>query len=143
ATHPSAVHPWEWVFKYSVMPFWNTPQYFSALNPTLWIMIVPVFVYYFIRTWQSRNDAAVFGLSWYLMTLVVWIIYGFVSNRITYVYYLYPFIGAIALGVGLIMEELVVWGRANGKLKNVYWGIAIFLMAHAVFFLLLSPFTGV
>ncbi len=142
SSHPSAVHPWQWVLGYQVMPFWWNPQYISAVNPTTWALTLPIFGY---TTWlglRKKHEAAFFAAAWIFATLIVWIVIGFITDRITYIFYFAPIVGGVVLGLAVLMEKAIEWGRERGRLKKVYWGIGVFLALHLLFFLALSPFTG-
>ena len=142
SSHPSAVHPWQWVLGYQVMPFWWNPQYISAVNPTIWALTLPAFFYTAWLGLKKRHETAFFAAAWIFATLIVWIVIGYITDRITYIFYFPPIVGGVALGLGVFMEKALDWGRQRERLKLVYRLIAIFLVAHLLFFLALSPFTS-
>ena len=60
----------------------------------------------------------------------------------TYIYYFYPAVGAICLGMGLWLGQLwdIFRNRTRGKLKWFAFSVVIFvLVAHVFSFLILSP----
>ncbi|MEN8615341.1 glycosyltransferase family 39 protein [Dehalogenimonas sp. THU2] len=208
STHPSAVHPWQWVLGYQVMPFWWSPQYISAVNPTVWALTIPVFIWTAWLGIRRKHETAFFAAAWIFATLIVWIVIGYITDRITYIFYFVPIVGGIVVGIAVFMEKALEWARrpsaqflatqiqasadaidiedltletqaevieaeilpdtelieepppveiqaltdedipedirlqTKKRLKLVYWGIGIFLAAHLLFFLALSPFTG-
>ncbi|MDV2989634.1 MAG: glycosyltransferase family 39 protein [Dehalogenimonas sp.] len=142
SSHPSAIHPWQWVLTYQVMPFWWTPQYISAINPTIWLATLPTF---FFTAWlglSKKQEAAYFAAAWIFTTLIVWIILGFITDRITYIFYFAPVAGGVALAIGVFMDKAVNWGQERGRGRLVTRLIAVFVIIHLLFFLALSPFTG-
>lgn len=142
SSHPSAVHPWQWVLGYQVMPFWWTPQYLSAVNPTIWLLTLPAFFYTAWMGIRKKHEAAFFAAAWIFATLIVWIILGFITNRITYIFYFAPVAGGVALAIGVFMDKAINWGRERDRIRLVSRMITLFLVIHLLFFLALSPFTG-
>ncbi len=134
STHPSALHPWQWVLGYHIMPFFWSPQYLAAVTPTVWALTLPVFVW---TSWISRhnvlavfkrgklaadpgqedetrrrqNETAFFAAAWIFATLIVWIIVGFITDRITYIFYFVPIVGGVILGIALFMDKAMAWAR--------------------------------
>jgi predicted membrane-bound dolichyl-phosphate-mannose-protein mannosyltransferase len=134
-SNPWATRPWEWLTGYQVMVFWYVPQYLGAISPTIWAISIPQAIF---GGWQAlkRNAAAVFSLGWFVATYLIWIPISMITDRITYVYYFYPAVGAICLGVGIGAIKLFEW-----RPKLAVSLIALFLLLHVGFFLALSPFT--
>ena len=65
-----------------------------------------------------------------------------ITDRVTYIYYFYPAVGAICLGMGIWMSKLldIFHRRPHGKLKWFVLSVVIFVFAAHVFsFLILSP----
>jgi 4-amino-4-deoxy-L-arabinose transferase-like glycosyltransferase len=95
-------------------------------------------------TSQTLSDAGIFGLCWLAATYLVWIPAVWITDRVTYPYYIYPTIGAICIGLGMGLAQLIhlFEVRQSGKLK---WSaisiVVIFLLAHLAFFVLMSPLT--
>ena len=133
-SNPEATRPWEWLIGYQIMPFWYVPQYLGAISPTIWAVSLPQAIF---SGWQAlkRNAAAVFSLGWFATTYLIWIPLSLITDRITYVYYFYPAVGAICLGVGVGATKLYEW-----RPKLAVRLIVLFLLLHAGFFLVLSPF---
>jgi len=97
-----------------------------------------------LETSRAHNDAGIFALCWFTATYLFWIPAVWITDRVTYPYYIYPTIGAICIGLGMGFEQLVrlFEVRKSGKLK---WSaisiVVIFLLAHLAFFVLMSPLT--
>ena len=188
STHPSALHPWQWVLGYHIMPFFWSPQYLSAVTPTVWALTLPVFVW---ASWISRhnvlavfkrgklaadpgqedetrhrqNEAAFFAAAWIFATLIVWIIVGFITDRITYIFYFVPIVGGVILAIALFMDlalkwaqkprqlvlpvdrpkfkiRLKAWARRSNWLRIVRVCIVLFVIAHLGLFFAFSPFNA-
>ncbi len=140
-THPCMAHPWWWVFWYKAMPFFYSPNYISAISPSVFVLIVPAFAYMIYRA-VKRDEAGLFGAAWFFSTYVLWIPLVLITNRITYPFYFYPTIGAVCLGVGMGISQLIdiFKGRRSGKLKWTILGIIVFIfLAHIVSFIILFP----
>jgi dolichyl-phosphate-mannose-protein mannosyltransferase len=123
--------PWMWLLTPEVMPYWYTPHYTGMINPTLWVFIMPLVVYMIYRAIRGGSDV-LFPLSWFIGTYLFWIPASLITDRVTYLFYIYPTIGAIAVGLGIVLSRLV--GSARGR------GIAaIYLLLHSVAFIIISP----
>ncbi|XUW99914.1 MAG: glycosyltransferase family 39 protein [Dehalogenimonas sp.] len=164
SSHPSALHPWQWVLGYHVMPFWWTPQYMSVVTPTVWVATIPVFGWTSWLAWRRRNEAALFAAAWIFATLILWIIIGGITNRITYIFYFVPIVGGIILGLALFIDKVlewakrprqlllsmdnkprfkdrfIAWSRRRNWKKIIGMGIVLFMVAHIILFWVFSPF---
>ena len=102
---------------------------------------MPTFVYMVYRA-IKRNEAALFGAAWFFGTFLLWIPATFITDRVTYVYYFYPTIGAICIGLGIFLAQLldIFKKRESGKLRWVLLSIVVlYLMAHLACFIIMSP----
>ncbi len=143
--HPSEAPPWEWLYTYKPMAFYYMPHYTAAISFSIWALIVPVFLYMLWRA-IKKSEAGLFGVSWFFATFIIWIPATFITQRVTYVYYFYPSVGAICLGLGMALGELldVFKQRDSGKLKWFCFSVVIFIaVVHVFSFLILSPFIPV
>jgi dolichyl-phosphate-mannose-protein mannosyltransferase len=143
--HPSASHPWEWVINYKTMAFYYMPHYTAAISFTIWAMIIPTFGYMIYRAVKG-SDAALFGVAWFTSTFLIWIPATIITDRVGYPFYFYPTIGAICLGLGMALSQLLDFyrSRRSGKLKmTALIGFIAFLVLHLISFLILSPFIPV
>jgi predicted membrane-bound dolichyl-phosphate-mannose-protein mannosyltransferase len=143
--HPSASHPWEWLITYKTMAFNYMPHYTAAISFTIWAMIIPTFGYMIYRAVKG-SDAALFGLAWFASTFLIWIPATLITNRVSYPYYFYPTIGAICLGLGMALSQLLDFyrSRRSGKLKiTALVAFITFLALHLISFLIRSPFIPV
>jgi dolichyl-phosphate-mannose-protein mannosyltransferase len=143
--HPSEAAPWEWLYTYKPMPFYYMPHWTAAISFTVWAAIIPTFLYMLWRAFK-RDDAALFSVSWFFATYIIWIPATIITQRVTYIYYFFPAVGAICMGMGIWMGQLwdIFRRRPRGKLKWFAFSVVIFfLAAHVVSFLILSPFIQV
>jgi len=138
--HEALSRPWEWIINYKPMAFWYTPHYSGAISPTIWVLIIPVVLYLFYQT-VRRNEAGIFGFAWFFSTYLLWIPISIITNRISFVYYFYPTIGAICLGLGLGINQIMEWlpNKSRKVKKTILALIIIFFLAHATAFVILSP----
>ncbi|MBN1693745.1 MAG: phospholipid carrier-dependent glycosyltransferase [Dehalococcoidales bacterium] len=139
--HPAASHAWEWVIRYTPMAYWYMPHYTGAISFTIWAMVIPVFIYMLIRAIKG-SDAGLFGISWIAATYLIWIPATLITNRVTYIFYFYPTIGAICLGLGMALNQLLDYfhnGRITWLRRTLLIIFIVFLAAHLVSFIILSP----
>jgi len=140
-THPCASHPWDWLIFYRPMGYYYSPHYSASISYSLWALTIPTFAYLVYKTVKGSN-AGLFGASWFAGTYLLWIPISLITDRVSYIYYFYPTIGAVCLGLGLGLGELfgIFKKRKAGKLKWTLLGIVVFiLLAHLVSFVILSP----
>jgi dolichyl-phosphate-mannose-protein mannosyltransferase len=140
--HPCLSRPWEWLINYEVMGYWYTPHYLSAISPSIWALIMPTFGYMVYRAVKG-SGAGLFGAAWFTGTYLVWIPLSLITDRASYIYYFYPTVGAICLGLGLGLSQLLEFYRQRrpGKLKKTVLALFIFyLVFHLACFMLLGPF---
>jgi predicted membrane-bound dolichyl-phosphate-mannose-protein mannosyltransferase len=140
-THPSMSRPWEWLINYKAMPYWWTPHYISAISPSIWALVIPTFAYLIYKA-IKRDEAGLFGAAWFASTYLLWIPASLFTDRISYPFYFYPSIGAVCLGLGMGLSQLIdiFKGRTSGKLKWTVLGIVmLILLAHVVSFMILYP----
>lgn len=123
--------PWMWVLTPEVMPYWYTPHYTGMISPTLWVFIMPLVLYMTFRAIRG-NSKFIFPISWFICMYLLWIPVSLITDRVTYLFYFYPTVGAIALGMAIAMTPLI--DRAIGRGL-----IAVYLLLHAIAFIILSP----
>lgn len=139
--HPALSRPWDWLLSYEPMAFWVSPHYNGAISFTIWALAIPAFAYLVWRAIKG-SEAGLFGAAWFFGTYLIWIPASIITNRVTYIYYFYPTVGAVCIGVGLGLAQLVELfrNRGSGKLRWVFLGIVILvLVIHLLSFYVLSP----
>jgi dolichyl-phosphate-mannose-protein mannosyltransferase len=140
-THPAASPPWQWLIQYFPMLYYYMPHYSGAISFTIWATVIPTFIY---LVWRAikKSEAALFGLCWFFCSYIIWIPATLITDRVTYPFYFYPSIGAICLGLGMALQQALDYFR-NGKItwlrRTLLVIFIIFLVAHLLSFLILSP----
>jgi len=137
----AASTPWSWLYQPNFIFYNYNPQYLLIISFTVWIVTIPVLIF---MVWQTiKGDRACkFGLSWFIGTYVPIILLVLVTNRVTFLYYYYPVIGALCLGIGVVLAKLLQYWKDNKKSKSGQLSIILvtgFLFAHIVVFVLFSP----
>jgi dolichyl-phosphate-mannose-protein mannosyltransferase len=140
AVHPSMSRPWSWILNYIPMAYWYTPHYTGAVSLTIWILIIPVVLYLLYRAIQ-RHEVGLFGFSWFLGTFIFWIPVSIITDRVSFVFYFYPTIGAFCLGLGSGLNEALDWvSKRTTRIRySVTAAIIIFLVLHFLCLVILSP----
>ncbi len=138
--HPALSRPWEWLLNYEPMAFWYSPHYTGAVSLSVWMVMIPVVLYMLYRA-AKKNDAGLFGFAWFLGTFLVWIPISIATNRVSFIFYFYPTIGALCLGIGLGLNEALEWAAARRlRIKvPIVAGVIAFLLFHLANFVILTP----
>jgi dolichyl-phosphate-mannose-protein mannosyltransferase len=139
-THPALARPWSWVVNYIPMAYWYSPHYTAAVSFTVWAAIIPVVLYMLYRA-AKRNEAGLFGFAWFFGTYAVWIPISIATNRVSFVYYFYPTIGAFCLGLGAAFSEILDWAKLKTRRTQVSVTalVVAFLVLHFAAFVILTP----
>jgi dolichyl-phosphate-mannose--protein O-mannosyl transferase len=102
--------------------------------------MIPLVLY---MTWKAvrGSEAGLFGAAWFVGTFVLWIPISMATNRASFPYYFYPTIGALCIGLGMALAELIKWMAPKRKLVKIpIWvGISLIILAHLASFVLLTP----
>lgn len=136
-----ASRPWEWVMIPEVLFYWYEPHYLGAISFTIWALIIPAVLYMFYRA-RKGNNAAIFGLAWFTSTYLFWIPLSLVTDRLTYLYYFYPTVGALCIGLGLAGSHLMDIAKSNKPVRQrrtALITVRTYLVLHIVTFIILSP----
>ena len=140
ATHPYAFRPWDWLIWPLVMPYWYKPYYTAAISFTVWALILPSVVYMIVRALKG-NEAGVFGLMWFISTYLTLTLFSLIGDRITYLFYFYPTVGAICIGIALGLSKLIDFDET--RKSWIKWiailGVSAFFILHIGAFVILSP----
>lgn len=141
ATQPYVIRPWELLIVPRVMPYFYNPHYFGAISFTIWALTIPVFLYMTAKA-VKKSEAGLFGALWFTSTYLVWIPISLITDRVSYVYYFYPAVGAVCIGLGMGLSRMVEFWRTRqtGKLRWAAIGfVAFFLLLHLGVFIALAP----
>ncbi len=139
--HVSASHPWDWLISWKPMAFWIMPHYTAAISFTVWALTIPSFGYMVYKA-VRRDEAGLFGAAWFTGTFLLMILLSIVTDRVSYIFYFYPVVGAVCIGMALGLADLigVFQFRLAGKLRWTALSIVILvLFLHLASFLILSP----
>ena len=140
-TSSIASRPWEWILRPQILWYWYDPHYTGVVSFTIWALIIPVALYMVYKATKG-SGAALFGLSWFVSTYLLWIPANLITDRITFPYYLYHSVGAICIGLGLGLSQLLgVWKSRRAAIFR--WAamltVLFYLLLHAGVFVILSP----
>ncbi len=136
-----ASRPWEWVLWPTGFTYWWTPRFVGMLSPTLWVFIIPTVVYITYRSLKG-DDAPLFPFAWFIGLYLLWIPASLLTDRASFIFYFYPVIGSIALGMGIIFGKLidVSRNRIRGKLRLfLKIAVPVYLAGHLVSFVIIAP----
>jgi predicted membrane-bound dolichyl-phosphate-mannose-protein mannosyltransferase len=142
-THPALSRPWEWLIfpSKAVMAYWWQPHYICAVSFTVWGLIIPTAIYMTVKA-VKKSDAGLFGILWFAGTYLVWIPLSLITNRVSFVFYFYPTVGAICLGLGVGLSQLIdFWQTAKSTKRGraALAGVTFFLALHAAIFGIFWP----
>jgi predicted membrane-bound dolichyl-phosphate-mannose-protein mannosyltransferase len=105
--------PWEWLGRMVYMQAlafdsakleWYV-QSLLVISPAVWILIIPSILYMAYRAFK-RSRAALFVTAWFSGTYLVWLLLSPITDRLSYVFYFYPSIGAVCIGIALGLVAL-------------------------------------
>lgn len=164
--HPSMSRPWEWILPWQfavkldtmLMPYWYGPHYYSAISFTILAFIFPAVAYLVYRTVKGNahgrlfaealkslppRGSALFALSWFAGTYVVWIPLSLITNRVSFVFYFYPTVGAVCIAIAMGIYHLINRGEMKrGKLRKVMnFALPTYIVLHLAVFVALTPLT--
>jgi dolichyl-phosphate-mannose-protein mannosyltransferase len=105
--------PWQWLYQINSTAyfFFNPAQhkfinlYYLALNPAIWILIVPAMIFLIYLVFK-RNKPAIFFLCWFAGTYFTWVPISLITDRLTYVYYFYPSVAVVCASVAMLLEHV-------------------------------------
>jgi dolichyl-phosphate-mannose--protein O-mannosyl transferase len=123
------------------MAYWIMPHYTAAISFTIWALAIPTFGYMVWRAVKG-SEAGLFGAAWFTGTYLLLIPLSILTNRVSYIYYFYPTIGSICMGLAMGLSQLIdiFRSRPSSKLKWTALSIVIFILfLHLLSFLILSP----
>jgi len=134
-------YPWQWIL--SPKGYVSADlQGFSGISPTLWILIIPSMAYMLYEFVRNKTDVSLFALLWFAATYVLWIPLVLATNRLTYLYYFYPTVGAICMAIGLAIQRL--WenslkGRLAIHRRNIQVITIGYLGLHVLVIVIFTP----
>ncbi len=138
-----ATRPWMWILAPLVINYWYTPHYIGMISPTVWVFIMPLVLYIIWRAIKGEN-VFMFIFAWFLGLYLTWIPASLITDRASYLFYFYPTIGAICIGLAVVLFKLlnVARLRRRGKLQCFLVIVALlYPLGHLIAFMRLSPVT--
>ena len=88
----------------------------------------------------KRSSTAIFVICWFAGTYLIWIPASLITDRISYIFYFYPTIGAICIGIALGITSLSGINLKHGILKRgLHLIIPIYLLISLIIFISLFP----
>ena len=147
-----ASRPWEWIlpiwygklhWSHFVLPYWYTPRFLGMISPTITASVIPVFAYIAYRAIKGKSNTLL-PFCWFVGTYLVWIPASLITNRVSYLFYFYPTIGAICIGLAIAIFKLMyVAKRSQGNKLRWLAAVAVplFLLLHVYIFLNIGPFS--
>ncbi len=126
-------YPWLWIFYPRNCTFYGTDiiRWQGLISPTLMYTIIPVYGYLIYRFIKGERHSF-FSMMWFCGMYLSWIPVVLITDRLTYYFYFYPAIGAVAIAMAMVMEKLN--NRRFGKTILLLW-----LSGHVAAFIVLSP----
>jgi len=160
---PLSSRPWEWFLsptgsfnffghifdqvKYDsfVLPYYYYPHYTGIVSPSIWLgglMTFPFVIWKTIKRKNAAFNAAFFVLLWIVGLLLVWIPLSIATNRVSFMFYYVPVIGAVAIGLSLILSSLLnkAYSLKGSAYKHILkLTVVSFIVIHLVSFCAISP----
>jgi dolichyl-phosphate-mannose-protein mannosyltransferase len=97
--------PWEWLLRPVILTYWEQPHCLAMISPPVWALIMPTVLYTIYRSFKN-DGVSIFALAWFTGTYLVWIPVSLITDRISYVFYFYPSVGAVCIGLALMASNL-------------------------------------
>ncbi|MFC1847813.1 glycosyltransferase family 39 protein [Chloroflexota bacterium] len=135
-------YPWEWILSPAGHMDLSPGGTLAIISPTVWIFIIPSMIYMLIDYANKRTEGSFFILLWFGSTYLLWLPLAIATNRITYLYYFYPTIGAICFAIGYAIKN--IWANTSKKRYSKYrfpFTVLItgYIGLHIFLFLFLAP----
>ena len=126
----NASFPWEWIFALPGYRSLDHPNLMVIINPALWILIVPSMGYMIYEFIKNRTSSSLFVILWFAATYLIWIPIVLATDRLTYIYYFVPTVGAVCIAIALALSRL--W-EIQSKVQFVKNNSTINLIIRRVF----------
>jgi len=133
--------PWSWLYQPDFIFYNYDPQFLLMLSLTVWIVTIPILIFMVWRAIKGDRTCR-FGLAWFIGTYLPIVLLALITNRVTFLYYYYPVIGSICIGIGIVLAKPLQYWKENkqskyGQLSIMF--VAVFLFLHILIFVLFSP----
>ena len=139
--------PWEWLIRLDSMHYLSFDRaniewfvmYYLTISPFVWALIIPSMLFMLYKA-IKRSSVAIFVICWFAGTYLIWIPTSLITDRISYIFYFYPTIGAICIGIALGITSLSNMSLKNDILsKGLRLIIPIYLLISLIVFIALFP----
>ena len=138
--------PWQWLFNECQITYFRidvtvkageeiltkvpTIDFRGALNPLLVGAIPLAALFTAWYGWRTRNQLAIWALTWTAANYLPYVALAVFTNRIMYIYYALPLVPALAAGVALLLVR-------SGLPRPIRWG---FVLAYLAGFVAYFPY---
>ncbi len=137
-------YPWEWILNPIPSGAHYQPShlhYNAIITPTIWALIIPSMCYMLYESVKNKRDISLFSLLWFGGTYVIWIPIQLLTDRVTYLFYFLPTVGAICLAIGFAAS--MGWRIATEAKGRPFGYLAMpiiaYLLLHVGLFFAFSP----
>lgn len=147
-----ATRPWEWLLPiwygnlhwgHFVLPYWYTPRFLGMISPSITVLVIPTVIYVIYQAIKGKA-ASLFLFSWFLGTYMIWIPASLLTDRVSYLFYFYPTIGAICIGLAIVIFKIIDFAREHQRSK-LRWFVAVlfplYFLVHIYAFVNIGPFS--
>jgi predicted membrane-bound dolichyl-phosphate-mannose-protein mannosyltransferase len=134
--------PWYWLMNRGILFYSTKPQFIAVPSLTITWLFIPA-VFYMIYQSIRRNQWAWLALAWVACSYLPWVFSSLFIHRFTYIYYFYPVIPVVCLGIGFGLNYLIEKYERNKTDKLAAAGAVAaggYIFLHLALFVLLSPF---
>lgn len=101
-----ASFPWEWVLLPMTWKDASLGHHLLMISPSVWFLIIPSMAYVLYRYLKTHSTSMLFLLLWFTGMYILWIPIAIITDRVMYLYYFYPAIGPVCIGIALILIRL-------------------------------------
>ncbi len=139
--------PWEWLIRLDSMHFlsYDTIKrewyvlYYLMISPSVWALIIPSMLFMLYKA-IKRSSTAIFVICWFAGTYLIWIPASLITDRISYIFYFYPAIGVICIGISLGITRLSNLNPKQSILKRLpRLIIPFYILISLIVFIALFP----
>ncbi len=133
--------PWEWLLRPVILTYWEEPHYLAMISPPVWALIIPSVLFLIYRAIKAHS-ASIFALVWFIGAYLVWIPISIITDRTSYIYYFYPAVGAVCIGLSSMVSNLDSYagnlpGRRYRRVLDMV--LPVYLLICLGAFVILSP----
>jgi len=139
-----ATRPWIWPVYPGGLFYWYTPIYLGSIGWTLWALIVvsmAYLAYQLVRRRRFNSGLPLFTFCWFFGTYLLLIPMELISDRLMYVFYFYPTVGAIALGIAWGAWSLWNVMREGKRTRTIFLALfGVYLAGTVATLIVMGPY---